>query len=96
MRAKAKSPILTFSGTEGKNTSAFVDEDVGRLEVAVDDAFHVAVGDSGEHLVEELLDPQRLHPLVAQTLQVVFQVLVQKLENEVELFLVDDHILQST
>lgn len=61
----------------------------------MDDPLHVAVGDAGEHLVEELLDLERLHHLAAEPLHVGAQVLVEVLEDEVELLLVDDHVLEA-
>ena len=61
----------------------------------MDDALHVAVGDARQHLVQELLDLQRLHGLGAEPLHVRAQVLVEVLEDEVELLLVDDHVLEA-
>ena len=79
-----------------KNTSIFVNQNIGRFKIAMDNSFHVAIGNSWQHLVQKFLYFLGLHLLASQTFEVIFQVLVQILEYQVKLFLVDNDIFQPT
>lgn len=61
----------------------------------MDDALHVAVGDTSQHLIQEFLDFKWLHHLGSQTLHVGSQVLIEVFEDQVKLLLVNDHVFES-
>lgn len=58
----------------------------------MDDSFHVAIRDSGQHLIKEFFNLDAFHVLVAKIFHVGTKILVKVLENQVQLFLINDHI----
>mmetsp|Transcript_19614 Transcript_19614/g.42331 ORF Transcript_19614/g.42331 Transcript_19614/m.42331 type:complete len:213 (-) Transcript_19614:268-906(-) len=72
--------------------SLLVDEEVLRLQVAVEHAPLVAKLDAAQQLVERRLDHAGLEPVLR--VQKLLQVLVQVLEDERQLLLRVDHVVQ--
>ena len=87
---------LRFWGCLDENrTTIVVKKYVGRLEIAVNYPLHVAISYSRQHLIKKLLHFDRLHCSSTQTVHIGPQIFVKVLEDEIKLFLINDHIFQS-
>ena len=74
---------------------ALVHEQVLRFQVAVQNAVRVAIRDPRAHLVHEPLHRASVVADVRMCVQVLLQVYVQKLEDEVQLLVLVNHVHQT-